>query len=155
MRKEKTYKKQRRLNSCSCSDTSSRLNSECDDFNDKKILENDEAKIDSNNKIDIICQNDGEFNFDNDYFDSFIKNDLIDNDLDNKYLIDFDTSTDEDDKKDSPEADKKFKKKNYKSLSRLSLSNGSIERYNYKTKQPHIIFYDCEGTNREVNLILI
>lgn len=88
---------------------------------------------------------------------------------DDSYDDDFDMSTDDDcdydddvynndnfeeNKKDEmcdENPGGKLKEKKYNSLRRLCLSNGSIERYNYKTRQPHIIFYDFEATNRENN----
>ncbi len=151
------------MNSYSCSDNSSRLNSECDDLDDGKYSENNTLKLpenkesnnDSYNKIEPGDQIERSCNLNNEYFENeSLENnehdEIDDNDLNNIYLADFDTSSDEDNKNDSSQQDKKLKKKNYKSLSRLCLSNGSVERYNYKTKQPHIIFYDFEGTNREV-----
>ncbi len=144
------------MNNTSCSDKHSRLNSKFDyDIDGKKYSENSDLQLSENKEQEnnMVSQIDPIFNFNNQYNEDLVDNnekDDMNNDLDDIYLIDFDTSTDEDDKNDSSQENKRLKKKNYKSLSRLCLSNGSIERYNYKTKQPHIIFYDFEATNREV-----
>lgn len=42
----------------------------------------------------------------------------------------------------------KLNKKHCNSLSKLCISNSSLERYYYKTRQPHIIYFDFDVTNR-------
>ena len=44
----------------------------------------------------------------------------------------------------------KLNRKHCNSLSKLSISNSSIERYYYKTRQPHIIYLDFDLINNPV-----
>lgn len=82
---------------------------------------------------------------------------------DDDYFGDSDQSSDDDEdvqkKQENEENNKNSKSEsrttkrnrtNSHTLSRLSFTNGSVERYNYKTRQPHIIFHDFETMgNRE------
>lgn len=47
----------------------------------------------------------------------------------------------------------KLSRKHCNSLSKLSISNSSIERYYYKTRQPHIIYLDLDLMTNRVNII--
>jgi len=48
----------------------------------------------------------------------------------------------------------KLSRKHCNSLSKLSISNSSIERYYYKTRQPHIIYLDLDVMTNRVKVIL-
>ncbi len=132
-----------RLNSYSSSETSSRLNNE---------LCASELSLSSNSKETTLSVSSS---------DSLLDHENVENEADD--LIE--TSSDEDDFQDPKEINQddvnskkdnnEQKKKKKTSLTRLSKTNGSIERYNYKTRQPHIIFYDFEATNREVVLCVL
>jgi hypothetical protein len=137
------------------SERNKRINSECDDeetTENKDISDrhrdstsSSSSKSEDSNLREEKANNNENENNDGDHSDQDIFDEL-------------DFTSDEDDLNDEERHLKetnrnsfKLSRKHCNSLSKLSISNSSIERYYYKTRQPHIIYLDLDLMTNRVN----